>query len=135
MQSVHACACFRKVDQFGRKSPQEGSKETILVVLASLWAPLGRTWRTFGHTWGNLFLHVVSSPILCDFYPKTDLPDGSPRQGRSTSGDWGISHSGPWMVVLPRVYEHSARRVPAQPRGEVTFSDFSLLVSLQEPLG
>ena len=135
LQSVHAGAGFMKVDPFGKKSSPERPRETICEVWAPFWEPFGSTLRTLGRPWVNLFPHGVCIVILHDFSRKRVLPGRRRRLGPSTCGTWVILHLGPWTVVSPCVFEHSARRVPAQPRGEVTFSDFSLQVSLQEPLG
>ena len=116
LQSSHACACFRKVGRICTKSAQELSESAFFL----------------GTTLGPHSGHLA---ILCDFRRKGTSPDGRRRQGRRPSGALVKLHFGPWMVVLPWVFEHSAGRVPAQPRGEVTFSDLSLLVSLQERLG
>ena len=135
LQSVRAGAGFMKVDPFSKKWPPRRSRETISGVLAPFWEPLGSTLRTLSRPRADLSPHCACSTNLHDFNRKRVPPKGVGGQGAAGSGTWGILHLGPWTVVSPCVFEHSARRVPAQPRGEVTFSDFSLQVSLQEPLG
>ncbi len=133
MRSVHAGACFMKVGLFGKKSSLERHRETISEILAPFWSPLGTLCallRPLRPTFCRTVFPLRFFAILVE--------NGCPQEtvcgkGGATCGLQGIMHSGRWTMLLPCVYEHSARRVPAQPRGEVTFSDFSLLVSLQEP--
>ena len=104
-----------KVGRFCKKSPPERLRDAISQLLGPFCDALGSTLRTFGSPCGNFFPHCVFITILCNFRWKAGTPGRSQRQGRSICGHQGIIHFGPWTVVLQCVFEHSARRVPAQP--------------------
>ena len=129
----------RRMFYEGRPVRQKVASETVsgdnFRDFGSFWELLGSTLRTLSRSRVDLSPRCVCGTILHDFSRKRVPPGSVSGLGAATCWTWVILHLGPWTGVSPCVFEHSARRVPAQPRGEVTFSDFSLQVSLQEPLG
>ena len=118
------CNLAMPVHVFARsaESAQNQPKSCLRVPFSRLWRQFGRfgrplcaLWRALGTTLGPHSGHLA---ILCDFRRKGTPPDGSRRRGPRPRGARGILHSGPWMMVLPWVFEHSARGVPAQPQGK-----------------
>ena len=124
MHSVHACAGFMKVGPFSKKLPPERLREPISEIWGPFWEAFGSTLRTFGRPGGHLLPHGVFTTFFYDFNGKRAPLGKVGGKGEGTCGLQGIVHFVPWTVVFLCVFERSAWRVPAQPQGEVTFSDF-----------
>ena len=90
-----------------------------------MWVPLAVFVATLDATLRACSRTCAPTRFLYDFSGKRTLPGGRRRRGLRPTGAYVKLHCGPWVVALPCVFEHSARGVPAQPQGEVSFSNFS----------
>ena len=115
MQSVHACACFMKIDPFGKKSCPRRPWEGICGIFAPFLGAFGITLLTFGCPGGHLFSHGLCNAISSDFVWEATSTAGCRRRGPSGCGACIKLHLRTQTVISPCVFEHSARWVPAQP--------------------